>query len=178
MLVIYIDQNIIGKRIMKESSNSKGLSRIDSESTHGWFVRGYKNKKTYSKLFSDKKYGGKAESLEAASKYRDALAEELKEIPSEPRPRRVVTSDIRNSTGVLGVCRISKKTASGGVSESYSVTWRPEPGVQKCSSFSIRKYGEKEAFRLAVELRRKQMAEIFGEEIREVKKRVKQRKRK
>lgn len=163
---------------MDENSNNKGLSRIDSESTHGWFVRGYKNKKTYSKLFSDKKYGGKDGALEAARKHRDALVEELDEIPDDPRPRRIVSKDIRNSSGVLGVCRMSKKTASGGVNEFYSVTWRPEPGVQKCSSFSIRKYGEREAFRLAVELRKKQMTEIFGEEIREINKRVKQAKQK
>lgn len=163
---------------MDENSNNKGLSRIDSESTHGWFVRGYKNKKTYSKLFSDKRYGGEKEALEAARKYRDALVEELNEIPNEPRPRRIVSRDSRNVTGVLGVCRISKKGANGGVNEFYSVTWRPEPGVQKCSSFSIRKYGEEEAFRLAVELRRKQMAEIFGDEMHEINKRVEQAKEK
>lgn len=159
---------------MRKSGNNKGLSRIDSDSTHGWFVRGYKNNKTYSKLFSDKKYGSKAGALKAARKFRDELFEELQEIPDDPRSRRVVTKDSRNSTGVLGVSRTTKRTTSGGVTESYSVTWRPEPGVQKCSSFSIRKYGEKEAFRLAVALRKEKMAEIFGDEIREINKRVKQ----
>ena len=42
------------------------------------------------------------------------------------------------------------------------MSWRPEPGVQKCTSFSIKKYGEKKAFKLAVEHRRKMMREIHG----------------
>ncbi len=159
---------------MSNNDSDKGLSRVDSESTHGWFVRGYKNKKTYSKFFSDGKYGGKEGALKMAREYRDALTEELGEIPTDPRPRRIVSSDSRNVTGVLGVTRLSKKTANGGVSEFYSVTWRPEPGVQKCCSFSIRKYGEKEAFRLAVKLRKNQMAEILGKEpVKRINKRVK-----
>lgn len=158
---------------MNRDSN-KGISRIDSESTHGWFVRAYKNKKTYSKFFGDKKYGGKEEALVLARKHRDQLAEELSGIPVEAKARRIVSSDSRNLTGVLGVTRLSKMTASGGVSEFYSVTWRPQPGVQKCSSFSINKYGEKEAFRLAVKLRKKQMAKILGAAtVNEVNKRVK-----
>lgn len=44
---------------MARSKANKGISRIDSGSTHGWFVRGYRNGKTYSKLFSDRKCGGK-----------------------------------------------------------------------------------------------------------------------
>ena len=146
---------------MAKIKKNKGLSRIDSGSTHGWFVRGYKNGQTYSKLFSDKRHGGKNNALVVARGYRDELFDELSEIPNSPRARRIVTRDSRNKTGVLGVCRISKKGVNGKVTESYSVTWRPEPGVQKCTSFSIRKYGEEEAFRLAVELRREKMDEVF-----------------
>ena len=40
----------------KEEDDMKGISRIDSNGTHGWFVRVYRNGKTYSKLYSDKKY--------------------------------------------------------------------------------------------------------------------------
>lgn len=56
----------------------KGISRIDSGSTHGWFVRGYKGGLTYSKLFSDKKNGGKGKALKLAKEYRDKLHKELK----------------------------------------------------------------------------------------------------
>lgn len=61
----------------KKRTAMKGISRIDSRSTHGWFVRGYKEGKTYTKLFSDKKTGGKGKALDAAKAYRDTLHAQL-----------------------------------------------------------------------------------------------------
>jgi hypothetical protein len=147
---------------MKRKTANKGISRIDSGSTHGWFVRGYRNGKTYSKLFSDLKCGGKTKAYKIARQYRDELTEELKSIPKKQRPRRVVSSDSRNTTGELGVSKTTKTGPNGTKHECYSVSWRPEPGIQKCTSFSIRKYGDKKAFKLAVEHRRSMMREIHG----------------
>ncbi len=147
---------------MARKTANKGISRIDSGSTHGWFVRGYRNGKTYSKLFSDRKCGGKAKAQNLAREYRDELTAELEKIPKKPRARRIVTSDSRNTTGELGVSRTTKIGPNGTQHECYSVSWRPEPGVQKCTSFSIKKYGEKKAFKLAVAHRRKMMREIHG----------------
>lgn len=147
------------------SPNNKGISRIDSGSTHGWFVRGYKNGKTYSRLFSDQKCGSKQAAWEQAVAFRDRLYEKLEELPKSPRARRVVLRDARNSTGVLGVCRTTKTGPNGKTSECYSVSWRPQPGQQKCTSFSIRKYGEKKAFQLAVAHRKKMLKEIYGPSI-------------
>lgn len=143
----------------------KGISRIDSGSTHGWFVRGYRNGKTYSKLFSDRKWGSKKAAHEAAQQHRTQLLKELAHIPQEKKQRRLVFRDARNSSGVIGVCRTSKKSASGKTNECYSVSWRPEPGVQKCTSFSIRKYGEKKAFQLAVAYRKERLREIYGNNV-------------
>lgn len=147
---------------MARSKAKKGISRIDSGSTHGWFVRGYRNGTTYSKLFSDRKCGGKGKAQKLARDYRDELAEQIEAIPKRPRARRIVTSDARNTTGELGVSRTTKLGPNGTKHECYSVSWRPEPGVQKCTSFSIKKYGEKKAFKLAVAHRRKMMREIHG----------------
>lgn len=141
-------------------AKEKGISRIDSGSTHGWFVRGYRNGKTFSRLFSDQKCGSKVEALAKAREFRDSLHRQLNEVPKQPRMRRLIARDIRNSTGVLGVCRTSKRGPSGAISECFSVSWRPQPGVQKCTSFSIRKYGERKAFQLAVALRRKMVKEV------------------
>lgn len=74
----------------KREKKNKGISRIDSGSTHGWFVRGYRNGKTYSKLFSDLKCGGKRRALQMARNYRDELHNRLSQIPSKPRVRRAV----------------------------------------------------------------------------------------
>lgn len=147
---------------MARSKAMRGISRIDSGSTHGWFVRGYRNGKTFSKLFSDRKNGGETKALAAAKAFRDDLYGELESIPKKPRKRRIVTSDSRNTTGELGVSRTTKVGPNGSRHDCYSVSWRPAPGVQKCTSFSVRKYGEKKAFRLAVEHRRKMMREIHG----------------
>ncbi len=144
------------------SKANKGISRIDSGSTHGWFVRGYRNGKTYSKLFSDRKCGGKGKAQKLARTYRDELQKDLEMIPKKSRQRRIVVSDSRNTTGELGVSRTTKTTPNGTKYECYSVSWRPEPGVQKCTSFSIRKYGEKKALKMAVAHRRKMMCEIHG----------------
>lgn len=160
---------------MADEHNAKGISRIDSGSTHGWFVRGYRNGKTYSRLFSDRKSGGRVEAWEAALAYRDKLYDDLEKIPAKPRERRMVYRDSRNTTGVLGVSRTRKKDTQGRVSECYSVSWRPEPGQQKCTSFSIRKYGEKKAFELAVALRKQKLKEIYGTSvIRKINQRAKQ----
>jgi hypothetical protein len=149
---------------MTRSVVKKGISRIDSGSTHGWFVRGYRNSKTYSKLFSDRKCGSKAKAQKLAKAYRDELNGELEKIPKVPRRRRVVVSDSRNTSGELGVSRTTKISPKGIKHECYCVSWRPEPGVQKCTSFSIKKYGEKKAFKLAVDFRRAQMREIHGKD--------------
>jgi len=54
-----------------KSKTMKYISRIDSGSTHGFFVRTYKSGKVLArKLFSDLKMGGKLKALNAAKEYR------------------------------------------------------------------------------------------------------------
>ena len=105
---------------------------------------------------------GKRKAQQAARDFRDELFVKLAQIPIKPRGRRIVHRDVRNTTGVLGVSRTALKSPSGKIYESYWVRWRPTPGVQKTATFSIRKYGEKKAFKLAVALRRKMLREIHG----------------
>ena len=151
--------------VTTSTPDMKGISRIDSGSTHGWFVRAYKNGKTYSRLFSDGKWEGSDDALAAARRYRQSLYDRLTKIPSKPRGRRIVFRDSRNTTGVLGVSRSVKRTPIGSLSESFAVTWRPEPTQQKCTSFSINKYGEEKAFNLAVAFRLRKLREIHGRAI-------------
>lgn len=138
----------------------KGVSRIDSKNTHGWFVRVYNRDVTHSKLFSDKKYGGREEALHLALEYRDELEAQVR---ANSPGRRVVQRDKRNKSGVIGVCRTRKRNRNGTYSECYSVSWSPEVNIKKCRTFSIQKYGEEEAFRLACELRKSKETEIYGE---------------
>ncbi len=161
-------------------SRYKGISRIDSINTHGWFVRIYRNDVIYSKLFSDTRYESKDEALKAAQNYRDEFESLMDKKNKQPRRNNrlpVVTQNKRNKTGVVGVCYRKRKLPSGRIAECYSVTWAPEPNVQKCTSFSITKYGKREAFRRAKELRAKMVKSMMGDTaLPKTKKRPKRRK--
>lgn len=144
----------------------KGISRIDAKGTHGWYVRIYKNGKTYSKLYSDNKYGGKERALSFAKKARQIALETLKSIPDN-NSRRLVSHDKRNKSGIIGVSRTTKTNAEGETSVYYQVTWSPQKGQIKNRQWSVRKYGEDEAFRRAKEFRESVMLDIYGENYRD-----------
>lgn len=146
----------------KDKKKPKGISRIDSGSTHGWYVRVYRNGKTYSKLYSDKKYGGKDRALRYAKKARELAQESIEKEPKQFK-KRMVTKTSRNSTGIVGVSKTRKKNKSGSYSEYYQVTWTPEKGVVKNRQWSIKKYGQREALKRAVDFRDTIMQEKFGE---------------
>ena len=141
---------------------AKGIIRIDSDSTHGWQVRVYRHGKTYSRLFSDRKVGGKEEAFEAALAYRSTLEDEVEQIPTPPPRRRLVHRNRNNSTGVVGISRTYKRDRRGIRHEVYAVSWNPEPGVARGTSFSVKRYGEDTAFRLACKLRWEKMKAIYG----------------
>jgi hypothetical protein len=149
---------------MNEQQQLKGISRIDTRDTHGWYVRIYKNGKTYSKLYSDNKYGGKDRALLVAQKARVIALEALKELPREPK-RRLVRTDRRNKSGIIGVSKTTKINKNGTTSDYFQVTWSPEPGKVKNRQWSVKKYGEEEAGRRAVEYRQQVMKEIYGERV-------------
>ena len=142
---------------------AKGVIRIDSDSTHGWQVRVYRHGKTYSRLFSDRKHGGREEAFEAAVAYREELESEVAALPEAAPRRRLIRRNKNNSTGVVGISRTYKRDRRGIKHEVYAVSWNPEPGVARGTSFSIKRYGEDTAFRLACELRWSKMKEIYGE---------------
>ena len=65
--------------VRRRRSRTRFISRIDSGSTHGYFVRTYKKGKVLEpKLFSDRKIGGKRKALEAAKAYRDKVRRKYK----------------------------------------------------------------------------------------------------
>ncbi|MDR1528453.1 MAG: hypothetical protein LBS22_02600 [Puniceicoccales bacterium] len=142
-----------------------GISRINSRTTKGWLVRGYKNGNRYSKLFSDGKLGGKEEALKRAKVFRNDLRARLSAIPTKDRCQKIVSCDKRNRTGVLGISKLCKNGKGNKELGFFSVTWRPKIGKQKCTSFSISKYGEKTAFKKAVALRYEKLCEAYGTEI-------------
>jgi hypothetical protein len=61
-----------------------------------------------------------------------------------------------NKTGVTGVCRYRNR--HGGY--NYTASWKWLDGSQGTKTFSVSKYGEGEAFRLACEYREKMIVEL------------------
>lgn len=142
---------------------AKGIIRIDSDTTHGWQVRVYRHGKTYSRLFSDRKLGGREAAFEAAVAYREELETEVSQLPDAAPRRRLIRSNKNNSTGVVGISRTYKRDRRGVRHDVYAVSWNPEPGVARGTSFSIKRYGEDQAFRLACKLRWEKMKAIYGD---------------
>lgn len=154
-----------GKKVKKASSGHKGISRIDHQEkhTHGWYVRVCYDRRMHSKFFSDALHGGTQKALDTAVAYRNQLEADL----GKPRTDRiVVVSNARNRTGIIGVQRIQKPGTADpdrplkGV--AFEVTWSPEANLLRKMSFSVEKFGEEEAFRLAVEFRQAREMEMFG----------------
>ncbi len=123
------------------------LARIDlpGSSTHGWQVRLQRRGVKYGKFFGDGVFGGVDRSLIAAKRWRDRLLERLE----GEEMVRICTRSTRNRSGVVGVSKVSVVT-NGTTYEFWQATWSPEKGRRRCVKFSIRRYGDQEAFRLAV----------------------------
>ncbi|MFC1513017.1 AP2 domain-containing protein [Thermodesulfobacteriota bacterium] len=134
-------------------SKHKDIARVDQESksTFGWYVRIRFLGKNYRKFFSDKKSGGKKNSLLAAIAWRDATEKKL----GKPRTDRMIYNQTKSNTGVVGV-RLNEQL------NRYEVNWLSKEGKPGRTSRSINKYGKAEAFKLACEERAKMEAERLG----------------
>ena len=152
------------RRIKKErEEHYKGISRIDTENTHGWNARVYFKGKSYSRLFSDNLWNGREIALDEAIYWRNQKEKEL----GKPRTNRVVVMrNPRNKTGTIGVCRKLKKYFKHGrcyTEDVYEVTYTPTVGEgSKKTSVSIRKWGEKEALKRAIAIRKKMESEMYS----------------
>lgn len=150
----------------KRNPEMRGISRIDSKGTHGWFVRIYmRDREVVSKLFSDKKLGGKDKALELAKEYRDNYVIPEDKLPVRPTMRYYKKPPKNNKTGVVGVCRTFERSNGGRGKKipCFGVSWVPEPNKPKNRKFYISQYGtEEEAFKAAVQFRLEKEAEIDG----------------
>ncbi len=149
----------------------KGISRIDSEKKkmHGWYVRVYGGGKTFSRYFSDHRFGGKENALKEAKAHWEKLSKETEQKFTDYSPRQNQPKYRRkpsrvNSSGVVGVHRC--ETVSRGRNVTYWVaTWNEDGKPRdKTFYFSERNRSEEEAKRLAIEWRAKKMLELAGKE--------------
>ncbi|NWK56835.1 hypothetical protein HW115_14525 [Verrucomicrobiaceae bacterium N1E253] len=135
----------------KHTPPNYAIARIDlpSAGTHGWQVRMQRRGIKYGKFFADRPHGGPQQALQAARQWRDALIDELANRAST----RICERSQRNSSGVVGVSKITVVSNNGTTYQFWQATWSPAPGQRRCVKFSIKRHGDREAFQLAVEAR-------------------------
>jgi hypothetical protein len=119
----------------------------------GWLVTTKRRGKRFVRYFSDQPKG-RRKALCAARSFRDKLVAQL------PPPTKIKRTDIRNTTGVIGVARVKERTRSGKLLMRDVASWPKRNGERGKASFSVGLYGENEAFRLAVASRRAGLREL------------------
>jgi hypothetical protein len=134
-----------------------GIHRIDNPSnrTYAWVVRIQRRNQIYTKYFSDQMYGGRSVAYKAARAYHEELRRTLRPLT------RVEFAQIKrrtNRTGYVGVVKYTTKGAS--IRRYWIATWPTKDGRRKQRKFSIRKYGERQAFLLARRARRLGLAPL------------------
>lgn len=119
-------------------SSPKNIARIDidNRNTHGWQVRITRHRKRHTKFFSDSRYGGSDEALDAAIAYRD---EQLEILP-DPLPGAKLAAQARSTSGVPGI----RLTLDRGIArvEADAVT---SEGKRQVRTFSLRRWGLRKA---------------------------------
>ncbi len=128
----------------------------------GWQVR-FQSRidktKHFTEFFSYDKYGGPEKAKEAAIAFRDAIEREIKEDKSSYHLNKKSTN--RNISGVVGVHKTTLTYKKKYGTYKYDV-WQAHYPISRnknrSTHFSINKYGDKEAKRLAVEAREKGLA--------------------
>ena len=133
-------------------NDSYALARIDlpGAGTHGWQVRLQRRGVKYAKYFGDRVYGSHQNAFLAAKEWRDLLLKKIK----EGEKARICTRSSRNRSGVVGVSQVTVLT-NGAEYRFWQATWSPSPGRRRCVKFSVMRYGDQVAFRLAVKAREK-----------------------
>ncbi|HVF85330.1 MAG TPA: hypothetical protein VM821_05065 [Abditibacteriaceae bacterium] len=139
----------------------KSISRIETPKHCAWYVRIYFEGAYVRKTFSDSVYNGKEDALREALEWRDQMELRM----GKPRTDRSVRKKTIVDERVTGVRRRQMKDKKRGKSylrDIYEVTWAPTPGKVWRTKVSVTKYGEEEAFRRAVEIRRQKEREFYG----------------
>jgi hypothetical protein len=135
-----------------------GIYRLTRRSRAGWQVTLQRQHRTYTRKFSDHRYGGTAQALDAAQAYRDGL---LVQHPGMSRRAQCAILKKNNRSGVSGVTRsivIDRRLKTVGPTVYWVARWPGENGTATQRRFSVKRFGEWGAFLRAVEARRHGLA--------------------
>jgi len=138
----------------------RNIIRVDHEAsrTHAWRVTLQRHNGIVVKMFSDSLHGGKGKALKAAEEYRDEL---LRRYSPYAHAIWVRTRLRRNNTsGIPGVARYEERAKPN---RNYTrvfwlASWVNEQGESRKRRFMVSHYGERQAKRLAVAERERQLS--------------------
>lgn len=132
-------------------AKTPGISRLeqDATGTYGWQVRLRQRGVRVSRFFSDARWGSREAALRTAIEFRDRIL--ARRSTETIRVQETVTT--RNQSGVVGVSRIENLSSNGTHYTSWQATWSEPDGSRKRVRYSVLRYGDEEAFRLACEAR-------------------------
>jgi hypothetical protein len=142
-----------------------GICRVDNDAnrTHGWLVTIQRRGKKYCKLFSDKKHRGEAAAFDAAKCYRDRL---IAKHPPMKLGRYMAIQRSNNRSGEVGVGRyVTSETKTFSPDKQrwhWVASWTRLDGSRGRAKFSVAKYGEEGAHRMALDARKEALKAIQG----------------
>ena len=131
------------------------IHRVDHDAsyTHGWRVTIQRRTRLYRQDFSDGRYGGHQQALEAAEAYRDTM---LQAHPPLSKPEYCAILKKNNRSGVSGLTRVDRwelRRCRRVRRFCWEVQWPIGNGRSRHRKFSIFKYGEQGAYQLALAAR-------------------------
>ncbi|TWT49336.1 AP2 domain protein [Rubripirellula amarantea] len=140
---------------------NRNIIRLDRETASGGFlVRITRKGKLTSQYFRDEDYGGKRKALAAAKEYRDKIEATKKGYSTKELAKRARANNTSGITGVRLVTEVDPRWPSEPEYKYWVAQWSPSKGVRKTKRFSVDKYGDKEAYRLAVKARNRGVANM------------------
>lgn len=143
-----------------EANSVTGISRVDDDvrSSYGWHATLDRTSGKCDQFFSDVAYGGKEAALLATKQWYD---QKVLECPLMPRIARVSIIRTNNRSGMAGVYRWP---ADGRVDRKayWAARWVETVGAKPVTKkFSIKRYGEDAAKRMAIAARENALAGLI-----------------
>ena len=135
-------------------------TKRDKKSTHGWEVRIRRQSGIIEEFFSDSKYGGKDQALSEAKKFRDSKLDNYPKLNRREVAELKKTNNPNKKVGVSLVKHIDRRSYGEYTYWYYQAYWSPAKGVHKARKFSINRYGEAKAYKLACVARDKGLNEM------------------
>lgn len=144
---------------MAKQNPNRNISRIDFKNaagelaSGGWEVRIQRRGKRVEKFFADNGFGGRGKALAAAKKFRDEKLNAMRGYTTQELAKR---PSKRNTSGTVGVRRHTQVDVRGEWQYEYAfwvAQWTGKDGKRHTRSFSVNRYGEDKALKMAAKAR-------------------------